>query len=305
VRWKRLGLVFSAADLPLWAATSALQPTPWRTGDGRLRVFAGFRDSDGRSRVGFVDLDEDDPRRVQQVSAVPALDLGEAGAFDQDGVVPCAVIADGAALRLYYAGYRRGDNAVRFTVFGGAAVSDDGGKSFRRVSPEPVLGPAPEARLFRVVHSLAPIPGGWRVYYGAGSEFRAGTAKTLPVYDIRYVDSPDGLSFPSTGTVCITPAGEEHRVGRPYVIAAPGGYLMFYGAGSERHPYRLRCAESADGRRWTDRTETLGLEPADTGWDSEMMAYPAYVTTERISYLLYNGNAYGRDGFGCAVRCDL
>lgn len=51
MRWKRLGLVFSAADLPLWAVTSALQPTPWRTGAGRLRVFAGFRDSDGRKQL--------------------------------------------------------------------------------------------------------------------------------------------------------------------------------------------------------------------------------------------------------------
>jgi hypothetical protein len=35
-----------------------------------------------------------------------------------------------------------------------------------------------------------------------------------------------------------------------------------------------------------------------------MAAYPAVVTAADRTYLFYNGNAYGHDGFGYAVRTD-
>jgi hypothetical protein len=40
---------------------------------------------------------------------------------------------------------------------------------------------------------------------------------------------------------------------------------------------------------------------AASGWDSEMQAYPSVVVSENQTYLFYNGNEYGKQGFGCAV----
>ena len=37
-----------------------------------------------------------------------------------------------------------------------------------------------------------------------------------------------------------------------------------------------------------------------SGWDSQMQAYPAVVTAGGRTYLFYNGNDYGREGFGYA-----
>jgi hypothetical protein len=299
MRWRRAGLILERSRLPAWAATSALQPTPL-VDDRRVRVYAGFRDAEGRSRVGYADLDPDDPTRVLAVSQVPALDLGAPGCFDRDGVVPCAAVSRGGEIWLYYAGYLRGEGAQRFTVFGGLAISRDGGETFVRDSEEAVMGPTHEARLFRVAHSVLPTATGWRVWYGAGGEFRTGETKTLPVYDIRYCDSPDGRSFPGSGTVCITPHGSEHRVGRPFVVADKSGYRMFYGAGSESVPYELRYAESADGDNWRDCSDQLGLERTPGEWDGAMMAYPALIEVDGAQWLLYNGDDYGREGFGGA-----
>jgi hypothetical protein len=260
MRWRKHGLLFRREQLPAWAASSALQPTPLtRTPEGTARVYCGFRDADGRSRVGTVDIAwVRDGLTVTAVGDVPALDLGAAGAFDQDGVVPSAVCERDGEIWLYYAGYRRGDEQARFTVFGGTAVSRDGGLRFNRLDSEPTLGPSSEARLFRVVHSVLPHPEGWQAWYGAGSHFTAGAAKTLPVYDIRHCVTPDGRTFPDTGVVCIAPGPGEHRVGRPYVVRTADGYQMFYGAGTEEIPYELRLATSADGIRWRDRSDELG-----------------------------------------------
>jgi hypothetical protein len=301
VRWEKRGLVWGPDAFAPWAAHSALQPTPHLVEGGPLRVYAGLRDAGGRGSVGFVDLDPTDPSRVLRVAETPALAPAAAGAFAVDGVVPAAVVADGDALRLYYAGYlRRSD--VRFQVFGGLALSHDGGETFAARSSEPVMPPTAEGALFRVVHSIRRDGARWRAWYGAGSEFRQGAAKTLPVYDIRHCESPDGIAFPEAGTVCIPPTGDEHRVGRPWVVPSAHGYEMYFGAGSERVPYRLAYATSADGVRWARDDAALGLEPSPEGWDSEMIAYPAVVAAGSDTYLFYNGNDYGRAGFGYAVR---
>ena len=60
-------------------------------------------------------------------------------------------------------------------------------------------------------------------------------------------------------------------------------------------------AVSDDGRSWTRRDEEVGIDLSPTGWDSEMAQGAAVVLTEFGTFLFYNGNDYGRTGFGWAV----
>jgi hypothetical protein len=302
MHWDKLGLVWSAPGGS--GRTGALQPTPLVL-DDRIRVFAGCRDADGASSVWWVDLDPADPTRVLAESEQPALTPGPAGSFDAAGVVPCAVAMAGGSVRLYYAGYQPpGGHDERFRVFSGIASASVGGtEAFTRLRDEPLLRTSADERLFRVVHSLARLDGGgWRCWYGAGHEFRRGRTKLLPVYDIRQMDSPDGLNFPDSGALAV-PLGapEEHRVGRPYVVRHEAGWRMYFGAGTEATTYRLTFADSADGTSWRRHDGLLGLDVSPSGWDAEMVAYPAVVTTRAGTFLFYNGNSYGRDGFGVAV----
>jgi hypothetical protein len=302
IRWEKQGLIWGPDGFAPWARHSALQPTPLVLEGGPIRVYAGFRDEDGRGSIGFVELDARDPSRVLRVSERPALSPADAGAFAVDGVIPAFAVPVGDEIRLYYTGFvQRRD--VRFQAFTGLAVSHDGGETFRATGNDPVLRPSEEGPLFRCVHSMLHEDGRWRVWYCRGAEFRAGRTKTLPVYDIRYLESPDGMSFPGRGEVCIPIQGDEHRLGRPWVIRSDGGYEMYFGVSTEAVAYRFAYATSDDGLRWTRRdAETTGLERSDAGWDSEMIAYPAVVTAAGRTYLFYNGNAYGHDGFGYALR---
>ena len=295
MRWRKLGLVWGPDGARPWARHSALQPTPLLRDDGTIRVFAGLRDDDGRSSVAWVDVDAADPTRVLAAAEEPALAKGPPGAWDEDGVVPAAIVERDGALRLYYAGYQRRED-VRFQVFGGLAASQDGGVSFTRHGDGLVLGPSAEAPLFRVIHSIREEGGRWRAWYGAGGEFVAGSAKTLPVYDIRYAESPDGVGWPEQGQVVVALEGEEHRVGRPYVVGdGDAGYRMFFGSGTDAVPYRLTYATSPDGVGWQRRAD-LGIDLGPGPEDDVMMAYPAVVATEHGTWLFYNGNDYGRAG---------
>jgi hypothetical protein len=77
-------------------------------------------------------------------------------------------------------------------------------------------------------------------------------------------------------------------------------YATDFRANRER-AYRLGYAWSRDGRRWTRDDREAGIDVSAAGWDAEMQCYPHVFWCDDQAYLLYNGNAFGRDGFGVAV----
>jgi len=127
MRWIKKGLIYGPDGQSRWAVHSALQPTPIVLSNTVIRVYVGFRDEQGVSRVGFVDVKADDPSTVLDVSREPVLDIGQDGTFDENGVVPCAITKREGQLYLYYAGYQLG-HKVRFVAYGGSSHWRGGGK---------------------------------------------------------------------------------------------------------------------------------------------------------------------------------
>lgn len=299
MKWIKQGLLFTSEHFPAWGNHAALQPTPLKLDDHTVRVFCGLRDDAGISRIGYADVAvSGNTLQVVGVSDQPVLDIGQPGAFDDNGVVPCAVSRTGDEIRLYYAGYQL-VRRVRFIAFSGLAVSRDGGSSFERFSRTPVLERTHDEFLFRAVHSIFEDEGKWKAWYGGGSEFMEHGGRTLPVYDIRYMESPDGIRFPDKGQTVIGNEPGEHRVGRPFVVKQGGAYLMFFGASTPDVQYRLAFARSDDGVHW-ERMPDMGLSYAPDDFDSQMSAYPSVVALGGYTFLLYNGNEYGKMGFGYA-----
>ena len=300
MKWNKRGRIYAPDSKISWATHSTLQPTPIILDHNTIRLYLGFRDDDGVSRVGFVDVDADNPSTVTRISESPVLDIGIPGAFDDNGVVPCAVLKMNKLIYLYYAGYQVGFR-IRFTVFAGLAFSNDGGNSFERYSNVPILERTNEELCFRVIHSILFEDGIWKTWYGAGSNFIVSEHKTIPRYNIRYMESEDGIHFPKKGSVIIDTKGDEQRVGRPYVINDNGVYKMFFCAESSKIPYRLCYADSVDNVNWIRKDNDVGIELSEHGWDSQMMAYPSVIRYKDNFYRFYNGNDYGKTGFGYAI----
>ena len=59
-------------------------------------------------------------------------------------------------------------------------------------------------------------------------------------------------------------------------------------------------AESFNGIDWTRNDKEVGILPSSTGWDSEMVCYPSVFDHHNNRYMVYNGNGYGKTGFGLA-----
>jgi hypothetical protein len=190
---------------------------------------------------------------------------------------------------------------VKFFVFSGLAISTDGGLSFKRYSRVPICDRTDQELFFRVIHSLRLEQGRWKVWYGAGDSYTLADGVQLPNYDIRYTESADGLGLGAEFAVAVGTRDTEYRVGRPYVLKAENCYRMFYCAGTHKDGYRLAYAESQDGVKWSRKDADVGISVSAEGWDSEMQAYPAVISYKDKTYLFYNGNNYGRDGFGYAL----
>jgi hypothetical protein len=68
--------------------------------------------------------------------------------------------------------------------------------------------------------------------------------------------------------------------------------------------FDLGYAESDDGFSWQRLDDRAGISQAESGWDSEMNGYAWLQPRGDETYLLYNGNGFGRSGFGIAQLLD-
>ncbi len=299
--WIKKGLVFDAARHGVggWMRHSALTPTPYRLDDWQLRVYAGFRDADGVSRIGYVDVLADDPTTIVRVSPKPVLDIGRGGCFDDNGMILGDVVAEDGELYMFYVGFQRVARA-KFLAFTGLAVSRDGGEHFRRAQETPVLDRAPGRSTIGAIHSVLCENGRWRVWYAVGDDWESIGGKPYPRYHICCAETDDPSCFPAQGVVCLEPQGSEYRIGRPRVYRLGDRYVMYFTRGNRNGEYFPGVAYSDDGLSWTRQDEALGLSLSEHGWDSRTLCYPALIRQRDKLLMFYNGNDMGMDGFGVA-----
>jgi hypothetical protein len=141
----------------------------------------------------------------------------------------------------------------------------------------------------------------WRMWYIAGDAWTDVGGRSLPTYNMRYLESESLAAWGRKGMVCLDPAtDDEFGFGRPFVLKDEGMFKMWYSIRSRSKGYRLGYAESADGIDWHRKDDELGLDVSSEGWDSEMICFSCVQPTRYGTYLFYNGNNYGETGFGVA-----
>jgi hypothetical protein len=295
--WTRLGRILDGDAPAPWAVSHAALPVAVPEANG-LRVWFCARDAQSRARIGSVSVDPS-TWRAGGVDAVPALDLGPPGAFDDSGVTSSWVVRQEGREYHYYTGWTVGVS-VPFYFYVGLAIAEGGGP-LRRVSAAPILERS-DVDPYLTASPCVMVEGGvWRMWYVSGVRWTIEEGRPRHYYHIKYAESEDGIAWKRDGRVCIDFASAgEHAIARPSVVRDGNIYRMWYSYRGDR--YRIGYAESADGLSWTRRDDDQGLAPAGVGWDSEMCAYGYVFDHAGRRYMLYNGNGYGRTGFGVAVR---
>jgi len=299
MKWIKKGLIYCANQTSEWAYSHAAVPTPYHFSDTVLRIFCAFRDRENISRIGYVDVEADNPKNIVNISVNPVLDIGMLGAFDDNGVLPASIVKYEGKLYLYYGGFQLGVK-IPYYIFCGLAISTDNGNSFKRYQTVPITDRSNAESFFRVANYVIKDHEQWKMWYIAGSSWINLHGKMLPEYSIKYLESPDGVTWGKEGKLCISPQNDEHGFGRPYIVKSEQGYKMYYSVRSLSKGYQLGYAESTDGIYWKRRDEEIGISVSPEGWDSLSQCYCAFIKHKKKTYLFYSGNNYGETGFGYA-----
>jgi hypothetical protein len=294
--WTRLGRILDGDAPAPWAVSHAALPVAV-AGPDDLRVWFCARDAQSRARIGSVSVDPS-TWRAGAVSPVPALDLGPLGSFDDAGVTSSWVVRHAGREYHYYTGWTVG-LSVPFYFYVGLAVAEGDGV-LRRVSAAPILERS-DVDPYLTASPCVIVEGGvWRMWYVSGVRWTIEDGRPRHYYHIKYAESKDGIAWKRDGRVCIDFASsDEHAIARPSVLRDGNVYRMWYSYRGDR--YRIGYAESPDGLSWTRHDAEGGLVPAGEGWDAEMCAYGYVFDQGGRRYMLYNGNGYGRTGFGVAL----
>lgn len=303
MKWIKKGRIYQPDANHPFGSTRLMCPTPLRLENDLLRIYAGFCDQNGISRVGYIDVNPQNPLQIIDISSQPLLDIGEDGTFDDNGVVPHSIVRKDHKVYLYYTGFQRGVK-VDYYMFCGLAVSDDNGQSFSRVQKTPILDRNNEDLYARAGVCVLPEPNNWKMWYigSKGDGWVIHHGKKLPYYTMKQIDSKDGIEWGNTSgkEVMAFKNEDEHGFGQPTVFLKDRNYHMIYPIRTLSKGYYLGYACSKDGYNWERKDDELKLEGTIEKWENLNTSYPSVIEIDGEILMFYNGNSMGKTGFGYA-----
>jgi predicted GH43/DUF377 family glycosyl hydrolase len=304
MKWHKQGRIFTAAGEFGWMKSHTQVPTALVL-DDRIRVYFSTRPDDGMSRVAYIDLDRKDPARILYLHERPLLELGAPGMFDEHGTIPNHVFTHDDRVYLFYVGWSRGVS-LPYSNWMGMAVSDDGGATFSKCFPGPILDRTGEEVYSATGLICVADAGHWRGWYATGTQWLRVDDRYEHTYELRACESDDLVHWTRPNKPVFPRRLPNESSTRPTVIFMDGKWHMWFcyrgtqdfrdGADS----YRIGYAWSNDLDEWVRADEEAGIDPTVDGWDSKMIAYPCVVQVDDRVLLFYSGNGFGRDGFGYA-----
>lgn len=307
IPWKKQGLIFAPSHQFWWSKSHAQLPIADIQLNDTWRIYYASRDAEGRSRIGYIETEKGNPHQMLYVHPEPILELGTAGTFDDNGMMPVALVDRGDLKLLYYAGWNERTRVPYHNAIG-LAISTDQGKTFTRYGAGPIMD--------RTVHE--PFSTGtlqvlieqdiWKGWYQSVIKWELSEGKYEPFYHLKYAESLNGIDWKRDGQVAIDLMEDEAGICSATVLKTNDEYCMWFAyrkKGDYRFDpnlsYKIGYATSKDGKNWMRNDARSGIEPSAIGWDSEMIAYPNVIAYMGKKYMFYNGNGFGKTGFGYAT----
>lgn len=302
MKWKKLGLLYCHKDNNNNEIYSTV-PFVKYLGDDVFRIYFSPRDEQNRSYPFYVDVDIF-TKQVLQKATRPLIEPGAIGTFDDAGCVLFQILELNEKKYLYYSGWTL-SKRVPFTFFIGLAVGNKDSEIFSKYSLAPIIGPNKNDPYLAGAPWIIVENNIWKMWYITGLGWEPelnGVQKHF--YTITYAESKNGIDWSLSGKICIPfKSNSEYAIARPVVLKRKDIYQMWYSyrATESCSTYQIGYAESYDGIEWQRKDDEAGIKTSGKGWDSEMICYPFVFDHKGKTYMLYNGNGYGKTGFGIAV----
>ncbi|MEI7906860.1 MAG: hypothetical protein WCI84_05835 [Bacteroidota bacterium] len=315
MKWKKLGKIFDPTQhkLPNGCVQFAQSPQALVFHDF-VRIYFSTRSVDNYngkylSHIAFVDMQKNLHDAIC-VSDQTVLPLGGLGCFDEHGIFPMSIMRHGDAVYGYTCGWNRRVSVSVDTAIG-LAISRDDGLTFQRIGEGPVLAASLLEPYLIGDGFVKVIDGLFHMWYIFGTGWKKFATDLPPdrTYKISHATSYDGINWikDEARQIIADRLGVDESQALPTVIEIDTKFHMFFCyrqsfdfRQNKDRGYRIGHAWSDDLVIWTrdDDNPLLNVTPGD--WDSDMLCYPHVFKCDDKVYLLYNGNEFGRYGFGLA-----
>lgn len=310
MKWKKIGMIFN--DMRgLFHYAQAPQALVF---DSFVRVYFSSRELDEQgkylSNIAFVDFNKNFTKTLRLALPKSVIKLGDLGCFDEHGIFPMNVIRYGEQIYAYTCGWSR-RSSVSADASIGFAVSNDAGLTFSKMGDGPILSSSLNEPFLvgdpfvKIINNIGHM---WYIY---GVDWVLNPAEKEPqrVYKIGHAVSNDGISWTRGGKQVIDDKlNKSECQAMPSVVQIKDIYHMFFCyrqainfRENKNNSYRIGYAYSRDLQTWTRNDDNVGIDVSENGWDSDMLCYPHVFECDGEIYMLYNGNNFGRNGFGLAV----
>lgn len=314
LKWKKVGKIFDPAEHTLPNGCFGFAQSPQAlVFDDFVRIYFSTRKKDLNGKflsfISFVDMDKTFSR-VISISSDTVIELGKLGSFDEHGIFPINPLRYNDKVLAYTCGWsRRVSVSVETSI--GLAISDDNGKTFKKTGDGPIISSSLHEPFLvgdAFVKVYSDIFHMWYIY---GTRWINHPDDDTParVYKIGHAVSSDGVSWKREGRAIVSDKlNAEECQALPTVIDFNNRYHMFFcfrqATGFRKNKdrgYRIGYAYSENLIDWIRDDEGAGIDVTPGNWDSDMMCYPHVFSMDGKIYLLYNGNEFGRNGFGVAL----
>ena len=277
--------------------THASNPVAMHLNDDVIRIFFGSRDDNQRSHIWYLGIElKDDKFNLIGLAKDPVLHHGDLGAFDDSGVSIGCIVQNNLVSHLYYMGWNLGVT-VPWRNSIGLALGDNSTGRYQKYSSAPIFDRNHYDPFTISYPCVIQDEGIWKMWYG--SNLCWGKQQTDMDHVIKYAWSNDGIHWNTKGEISLNLIlPEEYALCRPWVLKENGMYKMWFCFRGDS--YRIGYSESQNGIDFIRKPGNV-IDVSKSGWDSEMVSYPCLLKHNNKMYMFYNGNGYGRTGFGIAI----
>jgi hypothetical protein len=297
MKWEKLGLLYEFTDVHPRLKSHASNPLAVHLRADEFRVYFSSRDRNNKSSVGWVDLNIR-TKSILEVGNEPLISYGSMDSFYSHGI-SIGNLYKGPNHQqyiLFMAWQIRGKEHWRGDI-GRLELKDNGSLE---ISPDrPFISTDQEDEISLSYPHVEFHEGIYKMWYGSTIDWKSENGEMIHV--IKYATSKDAEKWVKHGVAIPYELGIAQAFSRPTVIIDESGYHMWYSYrdGTDRK-YRIGYSTSDNGLEWTNHLDKAGITVSEKGWDSEMICYPFVFEHKGELYMLYNGNDYGRCGFGIA-----
>ena len=315
MKWIKTGKIFDPGEFNLANDCTEFAQSPQTiVFDSFVRVYFSTRRKDPvnsmyLSFIAFADF-EKDFSKILNVSKETVIDLGGLGTFDEHGIFPINLLKHENKITAYTCGWnRRVSVPVETSV--GIAYSYDNGNTFVKENSGPILTSSLKEPVLVGDAFVKVYNNKYHMWYIFGKEWIAETdiEPVARIYKIAHATSIDGVNWikEEGKQIIADKLNEQECQALPTVIKIKDRYHMYFcyreATDFRKNPkrgYRLGYAWSDNLQNWIRDDENSGMELTPGDWDSDMMCYPHIFQCNDKIYLLYNGNEFGKYGFGLA-----